>query len=241
MAPSKTRRRDGVKRAACFGRLQKALLLRKSLCNSRCERILLRDINKSLSSMIAFSQHRDLHWGQILVRRIESPITGPLKNRSNAPTMFADDPSHGVQATIIDLGLARLDRIAADAGGEETYWTPLAEEIFEGEGDYQYDVYRMMRKHNGDEWREYKPLTNVMVRHFLCRDKVRNLRTILSVVALSRQQTPDRQEPPRADHICLCADVSQELAVRREFRNFRVRLSRGGGEDPSRRHRTPRE
>jgi hypothetical protein len=30
-------------------------------------------------------------------------------------------------------------------------------------GEYQYDIYRMMRKHNGDSWEAYRPLTNVMV------------------------------------------------------------------------------
>ena len=30
-------------------------------------------------------------------------------------------------------------------------------------GDYQFDVYRMMREYNGDSWKEYRPFTNVMV------------------------------------------------------------------------------
>jgi len=30
-------------------------------------------------------------------------------------------------------------------------------------GDYQFDVYRLMRKYNGDDWETFKPLTNVMV------------------------------------------------------------------------------
>ena len=68
-----------------------------------------------------------------------------------------DDPDHGVLVTIIDLGLARMD---AHAG---VHWTPFDEETFEGEGDYQFDVYRMMRAHNGDEWTAFRPLTNVMV------------------------------------------------------------------------------
>ena len=69
-----------------------------------------------------------------------------------------DAPAHGVLVTIIDLGLARMD---ADARG--AHWTPLDPEIFEGEGDYQFDVYRMMRMHNSDQWAEFRPLTNVMV------------------------------------------------------------------------------
>ena len=40
---------------------------------------------------------------------------------------------HGVKATVIDLGLARMDALAGD-GSTETRWTPFDEEIFEGEG-----------------------------------------------------------------------------------------------------------
>ena len=75
-----------------------------------------------------------------------------------------DDPDHGVLVTVIDLGLARMDSHDATSAG--VHWTPFDEETFEGEGDYQFDVYRMMRTHNGDCWREYRPLTNVMVSVF---------------------------------------------------------------------------
>jgi serine/threonine-protein kinase haspin len=40
---------------------------------------------------------------------------------------------HGVKATVIDLGLARMDT-QADDGSTEVCWTPFDEEIFEGEG-----------------------------------------------------------------------------------------------------------
>ena len=69
-----------------------------------------------------------------------------------------DNYSSGVIATIIDLGLSRMD--ASPTG---VHWTAFEPEVFEGEGDYQFDIYRMMRNHNGDSWREYRPLTNVMV------------------------------------------------------------------------------
>ena len=31
-------------------------------------------------------------------------------------------------------------------------------------GDYQFDVYRIMREYNGGAWEDFNPLTNVMVR-----------------------------------------------------------------------------
>jgi hypothetical protein len=30
-------------------------------------------------------------------------------------------------------------------------------------GDYQFDIYRLMRKHNGSCWADFRPLSNVMV------------------------------------------------------------------------------
>jgi serine/threonine-protein kinase haspin len=45
-----------------------------------------------------------------------------------------DDPRFGVKATVIDLGLSRME--TKDGRGPKTYWTPFDEEIFEGEGQY---------------------------------------------------------------------------------------------------------
>ncbi|KAH8118464.1 hypothetical protein DFH11DRAFT_1503102 [Phellopilus nigrolimitatus] len=115
-------------------------------------------------------EHRDLHWGQILVRRI--PTSLHLRAINTQSSVYMDDPSHGVQSTIIDLGLSRID-----SGHKDPYWTPFTEENFEGEGDYQYDVYRMMRKHNKDEWQSFMPLTNVMWLHYLA-DKLVNHKQI---------------------------------------------------------------
>lgn len=45
-----------------------------------------------------------------------------------------DDITHGVLATVIDLGLSRMD--AGDGGdGERVHWTPFDEEVFMGEGN----------------------------------------------------------------------------------------------------------
>jgi serine/threonine-protein kinase haspin len=43
-----------------------------------------------------------------------------------------DDVRFGVKATVIDLGLSRME--TTDTRGSKTYWTPFDEEIFEGEG-----------------------------------------------------------------------------------------------------------
>lgn len=69
-----------------------------------------------------------------------------------------DDSSLGIRCTVIDLGLARID-----GGRGDVSWTSPEDEVFDGEGDYQYDIYRMMRAHNAGNWRIFRPLSNVMV------------------------------------------------------------------------------
>ncbi|KAI0053672.1 hypothetical protein FA95DRAFT_1508208 [Auriscalpium vulgare] len=106
--------------------------------------------------LVAF-EHRDLHWGQILVRNVPSAA-----RKTRLPM---DDPRNGVKATVIDLGLARM--AAGDSGARAVQWTPFDDEVFEGEGDYQFDVYRLMREANGGDWEPFQPLTNVMWLHYL--------------------------------------------------------------------------
>ncbi|TBU39697.1 hypothetical protein BD309DRAFT_1083246 [Dichomitus squalens] len=125
-------------------------------------------------------EHRDLHWGQILVK------DAPPKSAPRRKTRVSmDDAGHGVLVTIIDLGLSRMD--SHDAAGAGVHWTPFDAETFEGAGDYQFDVYRMMRAHNGDRWHEYRPLTNVMWLHYLVLKLLQSKR--LRPPAASRKST----------------------------------------------------
>lgn len=117
-------------------------------------------------------QHRDLHWGQILVEKVKAPVVTVANTR-----VPMDSVVYGVQATIIDLGLSRME--ARDCSQKVVHWTPFENCIFDGEGasisaenmrccsivqgDYQFDIYRMMKAHNGDNWENFTPMTNVMV------------------------------------------------------------------------------
>ncbi|KAH7103717.1 hypothetical protein BKA62DRAFT_636222 [Auriculariales sp. MPI-PUGE-AT-0066] len=100
-------------------------------------------------------EHRDLHWGQIMILRL------PVVRSAQAEKLSSE--AFGVRATIIDLGLSRMQY----SGSGPVHWTPFEDCIFDGEGDYQFDVYRMMRKHNGNSWEKFSPLTNVMWLHYL--------------------------------------------------------------------------
>ncbi|KIJ56954.1 hypothetical protein M422DRAFT_218798 [Sphaerobolus stellatus SS14] len=133
-------------------------------------------------------EHRDLHWGQILVKAI------PTTNRTSKGTrtrvrmpmpvgigefgeLWMDHPSHGVTTTIIDLGLARMDAADTADNTEAVHYTPFDELIFEGEGDYQFDIYRLMRHaHSDGDWERYRPITNVMWLHYLTVKLIRSKR-----------------------------------------------------------------
>lgn len=97
-------------------------------------------------------EHRDMHWGQILV---SSTSAGRKRNDKEE-----------LKVTLIDFGLSRMDSMEGD-----TWWTAFEDEVFEGEGEYQFDIYRMMREHieDGKGWEAFEPRTNIMVNLFTIR------------------------------------------------------------------------
>jgi serine/threonine-protein kinase haspin len=103
-------------------------------------------------------EHRDLHWGNILLApTTEKEFTYLLAGKTITV------PTYGVKATIIDFTLSRMvydgcclyNDLANDA------------DLFTASGDYQFDIYRMMKKRVGNEWERYEPSTNVMWLHYV--------------------------------------------------------------------------
>ncbi|XP_017110672.1 serine/threonine-protein kinase haspin homolog [Drosophila elegans] len=97
-------------------------------------------------------EHRDLHWGNILIGATKKKhISFKLKNTDF--TIL----SKGVAITIIDY---TLSRITID---DCCYFNDLStdEELFSATGDYQYDIYRMMRSELKNNWSSYSPKTNI--------------------------------------------------------------------------------
>jgi len=80
-----------------------------------------------------------------------------------------DSEMYGVQVTLIDLGLSRVN-----AGQGDIYFTTPEDEVFEGEGDYQYDVYRLMQRVHKKRWDGFNPMTNVMWLHYLVAKLLRS-------------------------------------------------------------------
>jgi len=103
-------------------------------------------------------EHRDLHWGNVLICRtgdefVESALLGEKKMVE----------SHGVRVSLIDFTLSRLKKDGV------TVFCNLAEDesLFTGKGDYQFDVYRLMKKANQNDWEPFEPYTNALWLHYL--------------------------------------------------------------------------
>ncbi|BGP29047.1 hypothetical protein JCM10296v2_000783 [Rhodotorula toruloides] len=128
-------------------------------------------------------EHRDLHWGNILVRHVspssadiprrlatlrlsDPPSSSDESSKAGLPTLpFLSSPP-SLRATLIDFTLSRcalpVNRIAADPFEDEC--------IFQGEGDLQFDVYRWMREvveREGAEWEGRHTRTNVLWLYYL--------------------------------------------------------------------------
>lgn len=110
-------------------------------------------------------EHRDLHWGNVLVKKtgikqVEYRLCGKTFNIN----------THGYVAHIIDFTLSRM-------GEDVVHFCDLSSEddIFHGQGDYQFDIYRKMKEENLNNWADYNPHTNVLWLHYLA-DKLLNMR-----------------------------------------------------------------
>lgn len=102
-------------------------------------------------------EHRDLHWGNILIAPCHETSLNFLVNGKPIEVR-----THGVKATIIDYTLSRIvykncclfQDLAADP------------ELFEATGDYQYEIYRLMRAQTNNYWEVFVPYTNILWLHY---------------------------------------------------------------------------
>ena len=110
-------------------------------------------------------EHRDLHWGNVLVKETKSK--DPVRCKLGGDTFLVE--TGGVLTTIIDFSLSRAEL------NEKLIFNNLAEDpsIFQGRGkaqaggDYQFDIYRKMKTNNKNQWEEFQPQTNLYWLHYL--------------------------------------------------------------------------
>ncbi|RHZ86239.1 hypothetical protein Glove_53g93 [Diversispora epigaea] len=104
-------------------------------------------------------EHRDLHWGNVTFKSTRlTTFTYDIPSIN----IKAEVPTFGIRAYIIDFTFSRMER-----DNEIIHVDILDEDIFKGEGDYQYDIYRMMREETKNDWKSFKPKTNLFWLHYL--------------------------------------------------------------------------
>ncbi|KAM6239474.1 serine/threonine-protein kinase haspin [Spheniscus humboldti] len=103
-------------------------------------------------------EHRDLHWGNVLVKKTDVKELNYVLNGATHTI-----PTAGFHVNIIDYTLSRLEKDGL------TVFCDLStdEELFQGTGDYQFDIYRQMKAENSNSWTDYHPHSNVLWLHYL--------------------------------------------------------------------------
>ncbi|XP_063534711.1 uncharacterized protein LOC134744722 [Cydia strobilella] len=118
-------------------------------------------------------EHRDLHWGNVLIAPTEQKFaTFVLRGRSHRV------PRRGVAATIIDYSLSRLSLPLAQGGEAAALYNDLATDdgLFDAVGDYQFEVYRLMRDKLNNDWKNFEPYTNIVWLHYTVDKMITALR-----------------------------------------------------------------
>ncbi|KAJ1029919.1 hypothetical protein NDA16_000835 [Ustilago loliicola] len=119
-----------------------------------------------MESRIEF-EHRDLHWGNILVQAVASGEQS--SRRSKASNWMLESTISGVKATIIDFTLSRaaIPPKGRAKKSEVLYYPFDDESLFEGSGDPQFEVYREMRTVTKGDWSNHTPDTNMLWLRYL--------------------------------------------------------------------------
>ncbi|KAL4446368.1 hypothetical protein ABPG77_003175 [Micractinium sp. CCAP 211/92] len=109
-------------------------------------------------------EHRDLHWGNLLIRRTEGADPGAAV-RARLRGVELEAATAGVTVTLIDFTLSRLVTVT----GEVAFCDLAADpELFKGpKGSVQAETYRRMKKATKNRWAAHVPATNVFWMQYL--------------------------------------------------------------------------
>lgn len=117
-------------------------------------------------------EHRDLHWGNVLISPTEQKYaTFVIRGR---PVRV---PRCGVRGTVIDYSLSRV-ALRLPGGGNAALYNDLAgdDSLFDAVGDYQFQVYRLMREKLRNDWQNFEPYTNILWLHYTVDKMITSLR-----------------------------------------------------------------
>ncbi|XP_042647356.1 serine/threonine-protein kinase haspin [Tyto alba] len=142
--------------------------MRRRFCSVASAKSILHQVTASLAvaeQELRF-EHRDLHWGNVLVKKTDVKELNYVLNGATHTI-----PTAGLHVNIIDYTLSRLEKDGL------TVFCDLStdEELFQGTGDYQFDIYRQMKAENSNSWTDYHPHSNVLWLHYLSNKLLKDM------------------------------------------------------------------
>ncbi|KAJ8941061.1 hypothetical protein NQ318_006835 [Aromia moschata] len=104
-------------------------------------------------------EHRDLHWGNVLLSAVDrnKKVSFCLDGKNY------DIMTKGVEVSIIDFTLSRIEYDGVVIFNDLS----LDPDLFTAEGDYQFEIYKLMQKKNGNNWQRFEPYSNVLWLHYI--------------------------------------------------------------------------
>lgn len=107
-----------------------------------------------------------MHWGNIVIQEDVEPAN--IFRRLSIKAGFSERSPRTLKTTLIDYTLSRVKC----SDGSIAFTDLVEPELFTGKGDYQFDVYRFMKRHVSREekagvWSGFFPKTNVLWLHYL--------------------------------------------------------------------------
>ncbi|XP_078050316.1 haspin isoform X2 [Augochlora pura] len=102
-------------------------------------------------------EHRDLHWGNILISQTTEPHI-----RYKLGKKHIQFDSKGVKVSIIDFTLSRVTYQGCSV------FNDLASDpsLFTAQGEYQFEIYRLMKDKIRNNWSKFEPYTNILWLHY---------------------------------------------------------------------------
>ncbi|XP_050466101.1 uncharacterized protein LOC126859138 isoform X1 [Cataglyphis hispanica] len=112
-------------------------------------------------------EHRDLHWGNVLISRTkESYVSYYLDGKEIRL------PSKGVKVSIIDFTLSRMLYQGCCIYND----LALDPALFTAHGEYQFEIYRLMREKIQNNWNKFEPYTNILWLHYTLDKMITSVR-----------------------------------------------------------------
>ncbi|XP_044579006.1 uncharacterized protein LOC123261476 [Cotesia glomerata] len=129
-------------------------------------------------------EHRDMHWGNILISRTnEKQMSCKLDSEEMSLQC------NGIKTTIIDFTLSRMSYQGCCMFND----LALDPALFTAVGEYQFDIYRLMKEKTKNNWQSFEPYTNILWLHYTL-DKMVTAVRYKNVTSKTHKQSIEKLE-----------------------------------------------